>query len=229
MKTDVDQHIGRVVEQASGAVANPTRGIDRAAGGCGPPAGARDRAARASARTSVRARATGEQTPHRQASDGRNAAFRRAHRRARPRWTGRSSATYGRARCRPSAPARVPPQRRGLPVTRASTRDLDSIQRWAAIRRGGGFEPPMDGNAHTGFRDRRGVPESPLNTGRRAPGESRVESPPHREARSSCLSARYRASVSRACSMSAGSVCVYLRSVMSAAPNCRAGVEWPIR
>ena len=36
-------------------------------------------------------------------------------------------------------------------------------------------------------------------------------------------------SVFRACSMSSGRVWVYLRSVMSAAPYCRAGVEWPIR
>ncbi len=35
MKTDIDEHIGRVVDKASGAVANATRGIDRAAGGCG--------------------------------------------------------------------------------------------------------------------------------------------------------------------------------------------------
>jgi hypothetical protein len=35
MKTDIDEYIGRVVEQASRAVANATRGIDRAAGGCG--------------------------------------------------------------------------------------------------------------------------------------------------------------------------------------------------
>src|ERR1700735_492682 len=33
MKTDIDEHIGSVVEKATGAVANATRGIDRAARG----------------------------------------------------------------------------------------------------------------------------------------------------------------------------------------------------